>query len=223
MPIAHEREIPLTHELHAESKIGIESDRSERRIAVATRIQARRSSDVGTSASRRPISISSRGYDGSAAYGARTSRRRALRAATRWRDFGVSEFIRRVRHRLRAPAHLKSVVWAPRSRNRGLSEAREVTTFDLWHTKPKAKSFEGREVPSTVEVATMNWANPLGPSGLPRLPRRRRLGSHRCRNSCSLAGLDTVAPMLEELFLTRLAERPSGMRRRPYRTCGSCG
>jgi hypothetical protein len=123
-----------------------------------------------------------------------------LYALTRLKSFGV--------HPKRPPidfgkfSKLESMVWVFNQKDVGIDAAPSLKNLDVWHYNPKHKSFEGITIPKWVERLDISWANPRDLSGLPRLPKLRRLEFHRCRNLASLDGIDKVAPHLEELIVT---------------------
>ena len=76
-----------------------------------------------------------------------------------------------------------------------------VTEYHLWHCKPRGKSFEGVEIPLSVEKLELNWANPESLAGLPHLSFLRELEIYRCRNLRDLSLLPVIAPNLERLAI----------------------
>lgn len=96
---------------------------------------------------------------------------------------------------------LKTLInhWNPK--DEGLAEA-PVEEFYSWHFKPRSKSFGQLEVPKTVRLLELNWANPESLSGLPIMEALEELQIHRCRNLNSLAGLQRMAPSLRKLIVT---------------------
>src|SRR5690606_25453369 len=65
----------------------------------------------------------------------------------------------------RFPA-LRKVIhhWLPA--DRGLEHA-PITTYHLWHYKPRSKVFNGLEIPLGVKCLHLYWANPSSLAGLP--------------------------------------------------------
>ena len=74
------------------------------------------------------------------------------------------------------------MVWEYNRRDRGIAELTRLMRLYVWHYNPKSGSFAGIPVAPTIEELELNWANPSSLSGLPVLPRLRRLGIARCRN-----------------------------------------
>lgn len=98
-------------------------------------------------------------------------------------------------------------------------ETQPLKTMHCWHFNPKLKSFEGLQLPGTLEELQFNWANPATLAGLTALPRLRHLELHRCRSLASLDGLDALFPKLERLVITTAASCLRGRSRRGYGTC----
>ena len=80
--------------------------------------------------------------------------------------------------------------------------ASTVTEYNLWHYKPRSKSFEGLEIPKGVKQLELYWANPATLDGLPVMKKLKVLQFHRCRNLQDLSALPRIAPNLRELLTT---------------------
>ena len=92
----------------------------------------------------------------------------------------------------------------------GIAQA-PIRTYDLWHFKPRSKSFADLEIPLAVERLVLNWANPSSLAGLPVLSKLVELQIHRCRNLADLSALPHIAPNLRHLLATtssRLVPNP---------------
>jgi hypothetical protein len=96
--------------------------------------------------------------------------------------------------------NLETMVWTHKTKDRGVESLANLRTLDVWHYKPRSKSFEDLQIPSGVTSLSLNWANPATLSGLRRLPSLRFLEIARCRNLTSLDGLAEIAPSLEKLI-----------------------
>lgn len=77
-----------------------------------------------------------------------------------------------------------------------------IRKYNLWHYKPRSKSFKGLEIPKNVERLELYWANPAALSGLPVMKKLKYLEIHRCRNLVDLSELPRIAPNLTELLTT---------------------
>lgn len=80
--------------------------------------------------------------------------------------------------------------------------ASTITEYNLWHYKPRSKSFEGHEIPAGTQRLELYWANPSSLAGLPVMKKLKVLQIHRCRNLHDLSALPQVAPNLCELLTT---------------------
>ena len=80
--------------------------------------------------------------------------------------------------------------------------ASTITKYDLWHFKPRSKTFEGLEIPSGVTELQLFWANPDTLKDLPVMKKLKVLQIHRCRNLQDLSDLPRIAPHLRELLTT---------------------
>ena len=80
--------------------------------------------------------------------------------------------------------------------------ASTITEYDVWHYKPRSKSFEGLEIPLGAITLQLTWANPESLTGLPALKKLKELQIHRCRNLTNLSDLPRVAPNLRKLLAT---------------------
>lgn len=96
---------------------------------------------------------------------------------------------------------LRQVVNHWNKRDTGISES-TITTYDLWHYKPRSKSFEGLEIPLGVKQLQLTWVNPASLAGLPVLKKLKELQIHRCRNLTDLSELPRIAPNLRKLLTT---------------------
>lgn len=96
---------------------------------------------------------------------------------------------------------LETIVWFHNKKDKCMKSLQKLRDLHVWHFKPRSGSFDGLEIPDTVERLDLNWANPDSLSGLPSLPRLKHLEIHRCRNLISLESLDTIAPNLETLVI----------------------
>ncbi len=88
-------------------------------------------------------------------------------------------------------------------------ERSPVSTYHLWHYKPRTKSFEGLPIPGNVERLQFYWANPASLAGLPVLTGLKHLEFNRCRNlsDVSLVPNDRSGPTVSAATTcTRLNE-----------------
>lgn len=77
-----------------------------------------------------------------------------------------------------------------------------IKRYNLWHFKPRSKSFADVEIPLAVERLELYWANPSSLAGLPVLKRLKELQIHQCRNLADLSALPHIAPNLRHLLAT---------------------
>jgi len=96
---------------------------------------------------------------------------------------------------------LEKVVWEYHSKDVGLGSLIGLSLLHIWHFKPKNQSFEGMDIPTSLEELKIYWANPSSLLGLPPLPKLKRLEIHNCRNLETLAELPHIAPNLEFLLV----------------------
>jgi hypothetical protein len=96
---------------------------------------------------------------------------------------------------------LRAVVNHWIKKDTGIS-ASTITDYDLWHFKPRSKSFEGVEMPKGVKELQLLWANPATLAGLPVMKKLKVLQIHRCRNLSDLSDLPRIAPNLQRLLTT---------------------
>jgi len=97
---------------------------------------------------------------------------------------------------------LETLVWIFKSKDKNIATLNSLKTLHIWHHNPKEKTFKGLELPPNLEVLEINWANADSVLDLPFLPKLKRIEFHRCRNLTSVAGLTSIAPKLEEIFIT---------------------
>lgn len=100
----------------------------------------------------------------------------------------------------RFPA-LRSVVNHWIKKDTGIA-ASTITKYDLWHFKPRSKTFDGVEMPKGVRELQLLWANPGTLAGLPVMKKLKVLQIHRCRNLSDLSELPRIAPNLKRLLTT---------------------
>jgi hypothetical protein len=88
-----------------------------------------------------------------------------------------------------------------------------IVEYNLWHYKPRSKSFDGLEIPSGVGKLELNWVNPATLAGLPKLENLKRLEIHYCRNLCDLSTLPDIAPNLQSIsvFSSKRVEPTAGL------------
>ena len=96
---------------------------------------------------------------------------------------------------------LRSVVNHWIKQDIGITKSK-ITNYDLWHFKPRTKSFEGLEMPKGVKELQLLWANPASLDGLPVMKKLKVLEIHRCRNLHDLSALPRIAPNLQRLLTT---------------------
>ena len=77
-----------------------------------------------------------------------------------------------------------------------------IKKYNLWHFKPRSKSFADVEIPLGVERLELYWANPANLDGLPVLKNLTELQIHRCSNIADLSALPRIAPNLRHLLAT---------------------
>ena len=77
-----------------------------------------------------------------------------------------------------------------------------IKKYNLWHFKPRSKSFAEVEIPLGVEKLELYWANPASLDGFPVLKNLKELQIHRCRNLADLSALPRIAPNLRHLLTT---------------------
>ncbi|MEM7012167.1 MAG: hypothetical protein AAF585_11845, partial [Verrucomicrobiota bacterium] len=77
-----------------------------------------------------------------------------------------------------------------------------IQKFNLWHYKPRSKSFEGLSLPPQLKELEFYWVNPSSLDGLAPLPQLQEFGIHRSRNLEDLSCLPTFAPNLKKLIVT---------------------
>lgn len=77
-----------------------------------------------------------------------------------------------------------------------------IRKYDLWHFKPRSRSFADAEIPLAVERLELYWANPSSLDGLPMLCELTELQIHRCKNLADLSSLPEIAPNLRHLVAT---------------------
>lgn len=83
----------------------------------------------------------------------------------------------------------------------GIAKA-DISKYNLWHFKPRSKSFADVEIPLGVKRLEFYWANPSNLDGLPVLKNLTELEIHRCRNLADLSALPRIAPNLRHLLAT---------------------
>ncbi len=113
---------------------------------------------------------------------------------------------------------LEEVVWFYREQDRGIAKLKKLRALNIWHFKPRQRSFEGLELPRSLEELEITWANPKNLAGLENLPRIKRFVARRCRNLESIGELPRIAPNVEHLVVAtcgRVADGPAVVRRLP--------
>jgi hypothetical protein len=97
---------------------------------------------------------------------------------------------------------LETMVWFHKKKDSGIEGLSNLKMLNVWHFKPRSKSFEDLLIPSSLKELGLFWANPETLIGLPRLPLLERLEIHRCRSLKSLESLYEIAPNLETLIIS---------------------
>lgn len=96
---------------------------------------------------------------------------------------------------------LKKVIWYHQKKDRGIDSLSSLKQLDLW--RYKQPTYEGLQLPKTLEYLEINWSSPESLSGLSPLTSLKELQIHYCRNLQTLERLEEIAPNLEKLVITR--------------------
>ena len=105
---------------------------------------------------------------------------------------------------------LETMIWSHNKHDLHVGNLPKLRKLNVWHFKPRSKSFLDLAVPPSVESLELFWANPESLAGMTPLPNLRKLGIHRCRNLRSLTQLAEIAPSLETLIVTTSSKVDSG-------------
>ena len=97
---------------------------------------------------------------------------------------------------------LRTLVWNHVARDSGAGALHELDKLNVWRYKPRAKTFEDFNMPSSLTELGIFWSNAKTLEGLARLPKLTRLEVARCRNLESLGRLAEACPNLESLIVS---------------------
>ena len=97
---------------------------------------------------------------------------------------------------------LEIMVWIHNQKDTQVNRLKKLKSINIWHFKPRSKSFADLALPPSIESLELFWANPDSLSGITPLPNLRKLEIHRCRNLSNLESLAEIAPSLESLVVT---------------------
>lgn len=98
--------------------------------------------------------------------------------------------------------NLETMVWFHNRKDKYVETLSKLVELNVWHFKPKSKSFVELELPKNLEYMRIYWANPNCLEGLPVLASLKHIEFHRCRNLASLAGLERIAPALQSINIS---------------------
>ena len=98
--------------------------------------------------------------------------------------------------------NLETMVWIHNRKDKNVKTLSKLTELNVWHFKPKSKSFAELELPDNLERMRIFWANPNSLEDIPVLSSLKHIEFHRCRNLASLAGLERIAPALESIIIS---------------------
>jgi hypothetical protein len=96
---------------------------------------------------------------------------------------------------------LQNMTWIHKEKDSGVSRLKNLKFLQVWHYRPKSKSFADLLLPDELLELQLNWANPATLEGLKPIASLRRLEIHRCRNLKNLAQIPQLFPRLEHLVV----------------------
>lgn len=97
---------------------------------------------------------------------------------------------------------LESLVWEYKKKDTGISKLINLKSLSLWHYKPINKSFNELNLPTNIEMLSLNWVNPYSLNGLPVFEKLINFEIHQSRNLNSLKDISNIAPNLERIIIT---------------------
>ncbi|SFH37007.1 hypothetical protein [Pontibacter chinhatensis] len=95
---------------------------------------------------------------------------------------------------------LKTLVLEWHQKDKNLYNCENIEHFDLWHHKPKDKSFADFSFPRFAKKVGLNWTNVEDLTTLNGLKGMSEISIDRSRNLKSLRGLETYADTIEKLY-----------------------
>lgn len=95
---------------------------------------------------------------------------------------------------------LKNLLLEWHQKDKSLHTCENIEQFDLWHHKPKDKSFADFSFPRFAKKVSLNWTNVEDLTTLNGLKGMREISIDRSRNLKSLRGL-MYADTIEELYI----------------------